>query len=265
MPKIKLLWFTLLLLFESTTASLTGSFTVILTPMVNSTSSNTTYYLEVYLNNIAGGNVPGDSTITITFPTDYALGGLLGVTGAMADGTTSGITLSPSGRIFTIDGVFPVDSSDDFALQYNIIGIVNPNRVVTTQPFTISVVSLSTVLFTDSSVTVSITAGQLACSFVPDLTQVKTVSPYTISITPSTAIPSGGRLEMIFPDDYWPNDQVRSKTIFNTGMFCTNMTNTIPGITCSRDQLKVTVTSMFTATTSSQFQFKIQLLTNPPT
>lgn len=263
MLKIKL--FVSIILFAGRLAALTGSYSAGVTPTVYSTSSNTTYLIEVFLNSIAGGNVPSGTTINVVFPNDYALAGLLGVSGAMADGSPTSITLGSSSRTFTLSGAFPVDSADDFVLQYNLIGIVNPNRVLTTQVFTVEMVAPnSTVLFTDSTVTVSITAGLLTCSAVPDTTQVQTASPYTITITPSTTIPSDGQLSMQFLD-YWPNDQIRSKTILNTGMYCTNLTNTAASINCSRSNLVVSVITMFNAGQSAQFQFKLMLLTNPPT
>ncbi len=131
MPKIKLLWLVLALLVGAA-ATLTGSYSVGMTPTDSSTSSNTTYLLEVYLSGISGGNVPAGSYITVAFPTDYNVSELVGVTGAMADGSATIITLSQSGLTLTVNGAFPTASSDDFALQYNLIGIVNPNRVLTT-------------------------------------------------------------------------------------------------------------------------------------
>lgn len=48
-------------------------------------------------------------------------------------------------------------------------------------------------------------------------------------------------------------------------MYCSSGTNTVSGINCPRDALLINVTNLFSAATSSQFQFKIQLITNPPT
>jgi hypothetical protein len=152
MIKFKLL---VIVLFLSTGVQcLTGSFSVFLTPTDTTTSANTTYLLEIYLSSVSGGLIPANSYFTIVFPNDYTLAGLLGITGAMAD-------------------AFPAASNDDFGLEYNLIGVINPNRAVTTQSFTVTLFSNTNVaLFVDTSQSISVTPGVLTCTMVPDMTQV---------------------------------------------------------------------------------------------
>jgi hypothetical protein len=171
MIKFKLL---VIVLFLSTGVQcLTGSFSVFLTPTDTTTSANTTYLLEIYLSSVSGGLIPANSYFTIVFPNDYTLAGLLGITGAMADGSSTTIQLSSSARTLRLDNAFPAASNDDFGLEYNIIGVINPNRAVTTQSFTVTLFSNTNVaLFVDTSQSISVTPGVLTCTMVPDMTQV---------------------------------------------------------------------------------------------
>lgn len=142
------------------------------------------------------------------------------------------LTLNSSGRTFMIGGAFLVNSSDDFILQYTLSGITNPNRVKTTSTFTMGLYNSTGVQqLVDNAQTITTTAGVLTCSMVPTFTEVEARSPYTVTITPSTAIPSNGVLKMVFLS-YWPEDQIRNSTILPSTITCVGSSSTSLGLSC---------------------------------
>lgn len=226
-------------------------------------------------NNLAATNytlypVPANSTVTVTFPTQYVI--TTNITCKYQINSTGSFLVNSctfSGNLITLTGVF--SSSTILAnLILVVAGVQNPYPAVTTAAFTGTIGSDVAVTRNFKSI-VTLTAATFAsCGFTFTPNYVDSTESMIFTVTTTNPIPSAGSIKLTFPlTKLWSNELDTSRIMpISSSMTCNqNSTNVNAAIQCTGSSNIVNITNIFSTSIASGtlFSFTILNFYSPPT
>ena len=215
--------------------------------------------------------VPSGSSIVIQFPLNYALTGSYACSAMIAtDSLTipcTGTCLS-SGNNLTLTGCFSADTPVK-EIDLTISAVNNPSPALTTNSFK-GWIGIDVSDTSPGDATLTLTPSTFsACSITFSPAIVNKTQTMVLSVTPKNQIPSTGSIRITFPSQGYWTGRSGSQTFGILGsMSCSGTSaNLSPTFPCAGDTGNkwITASSLFLASTTDVFTFRIGSILAPPT
>ncbi len=190
----------------------------------------------------------------------------------LATTTNTGWAVSVSGFVMRVEAFAAGGAGSTVA--FTVAGVGNPGRSSQVTGFTVDIRDSANALIAhsnSSSVTsFTLTPDQLAFTASFGSPQVSTRSALTLVITPKTAIPAGGKLQVRFQSTRWSYQALTQPFVETPAPNCQNGAGT--GVACSQDPsavsyYQINLDSLFPAANPALAPFTLVILNvlSPPT